>query len=464
MSSPSEALQCAAVNQYLMENCTEYGASPSTKRKPYNRYSAEQRLVMAKYAEKNGPRAAARHFSEEYGRTVDESSLRYMVKKYRQEQKKQTEDITSLQTARRGRPTLLADDLDQRVVKMIDDVREAGGVITGPLVIGLGNGVVSHHDRALLVQNGGHISLNRSWSESILRRINYVKRRGTKAARKIPLEFPVVKAEFLTRISNAVREHNIPDELVINMDETGIPVVPVSNWTMAPEGSSQVSIIGKEDKNQVTAVLMSTLSGAFPQPQIIYKGKTQQCHPHYIFPAEFDVHHSPNHWANTDTMLRWIDTCLGPYIAQTKANLRLPDTQKALMIFDVFAVHRATEVREKLEQMNCMQVYIPAGCTGELQPLDVSVNKPFKSSLTTSFQTWYAEKVAAQLAAGHETPTVCMKYSSLKPLNAKWIVTAFDYIKSRPDIVKLGWEKAGIAAAIQESSLNEVLSIDRTEQ
>ena len=439
----------------------------TTKRKPYNRYTADQRLEMAEYAEKHGPGSAAKRFTKVYGRIIDESSVRYITKKYRQLKSSAADegDITSLPSSKRGRPLLLGEELDEEVVRMIENLRQAGGVVTGPVVVGLGNGVVTHHNRNLLAQNGGHIELSKTWSTSILRRMNFVKRRGTKAARKVPDDFPNIKSSFLDRIRDAVREHNIPEELIINMDETGIPVVPVSDWTMEKEGSTQVPIIGKEDKNQLTAVLTSTMSGAFPRPQLIYKGKTNQCHPTFPFPAEIDVFHSPNHWANVDTMLRWIETCLCPYLTETKAALQLPEGQKALLILDIYAVHRTELVKDKLIEKGCVLVFVPAGCTGELQPLDVCTNYSFKYSLSTSFQTWYAEEVRKQLAAGHASPSICMRYSTLKPLNARWIVTAYDYVRSRPEMIRQAWEKCGIIGAVNDRAvpLNHDLDGGRTE-
>lgn len=50
----------------------------------------------------------------------------------------------------------------------------------------------------------------------------------------------------------------------------------------------------------------------------------------------------------------------------------------ALAIFDVFTAHCCSSVRTKLQTHNIHQVFIPAGCTGELQPLDVGVNQEFK--------------------------------------------------------------------------------------
>ena len=83
---------------------------------------------------------------------------------------------------------------------------------------------------------GGHINLNRTWAESFMRRIGFVRRKGTKAARKLPFDFDKQKLEFLSRV-HAIREKfSIPEELVINFDQTNISIIPCGKWTMAEHG------------------------------------------------------------------------------------------------------------------------------------------------------------------------------------------------------------------------------------
>ena len=76
----------------------------------------------------------------------------------------------------------------------------------------------------------------------------------------------------------------IPADLVINFDQTGINCMPVSSWTMEKEGSKRVEIIGKDDKCQITAVLAGTVNGNFSPVQLVYKGTTKRCLPTFKFP------------------------------------------------------------------------------------------------------------------------------------------------------------------------------------
>ena len=109
----------------------------------------------------------------------------------------------------------------------------------------------------------------------------------------------------------------VPNDLIINWDHTGINYVPTSNWTMAEEGSSRVEIIGLGDKRQITAVLACTLSGKFLPPQVIYSGKTSHCLPTFSFPKTWHITFTENHWANEITTINYINKILLPYIKDT---------------------------------------------------------------------------------------------------------------------------------------------------
>ena len=152
------------------------------------------------------------------------------------------------------------------------------------------------------------MELTRDWALSLLARLGFVKRRATTKANKQLCEekFQKVKRSYLNQIASIVHIHNIPAELVMNLDQTGINLVPAGNWTTAPQGSRRVALAGVGNKRQVTATFACTLSGAFLNMQLLYQGKTNRCHPKFDFPEGFDVHHSPNHWATEETSLRFI--------------------------------------------------------------------------------------------------------------------------------------------------------------
>ena len=112
---------------------------------------------------------------------------------------------------------------------------------------------------------------------------------------------------------------DIPADLVLNWDHTGIYYVPVSSYTMEKEGSKRVEIVGIEDKRQITAVfLQPCMSGTLLPVQLIYQGKTPKCLPSVQLPSYWDITFTDNHWLNENTMLQHLEKILFPYIESTK--------------------------------------------------------------------------------------------------------------------------------------------------
>lgn len=81
------------------------------------------------------------------------------------------------------------------------------------------------------------------------------------------------------QIAHLVDLYEIPAELVVNSDQTGIPLVPSSDYTRAPKGAKDVSTHGHGDKRQITIVPSTAANGESLPLQVIYQGKTQQSLP-----------------------------------------------------------------------------------------------------------------------------------------------------------------------------------------
>ena len=63
----------------------------------------------------------------------------------------------------------------------------------------ISTGIVEYNNPALLCAHGGPIELGKKWADSILGRMDLVKRKATKAARKLPVDFADVKLAYLQR-------------------------------------------------------------------------------------------------------------------------------------------------------------------------------------------------------------------------------------------------------------------------
>ena len=198
--------------------------------------------------------------------------------------------VQELPEKKRGRPLLLGEELARQVRAYLTSFRENGAVVNTAIAIGCAKGIVKSRDSNLLSCNGGHISLTKSWSKNLLRRMGYVKRRASTKAKVTVQKFDEVKTQFLLDIKAVVEIDEVPFELIINWEQTGIHYVPVSPWTMEKEGSKRVEIIGIDDKRQITAVFAGSLTGDFLPPQLVYKGKPPSAFPPSHFPLTGTSH------------------------------------------------------------------------------------------------------------------------------------------------------------------------------
>ena len=140
-------------------------------------------------------------------------------------------------------------------------MRESGAVINYSVMEAVAIGIITANDRTLLAANGGHIKLGLKWCESLTTRLNFVKRKATTAKPLIaPGLIKEVGLSFYKEINEIVHAHKIPPELIINIDQTPLPFVLISKYTLEKKGTSRVPVLGTSDYRQITGTFGITLS------------------------------------------------------------------------------------------------------------------------------------------------------------------------------------------------------------
>ena len=139
---------------------------------------------------------------------------------------------------------------------------------------------------------------------------------------------------------SAIVEDEIPDELILNVDQTPSKFVPTDNVTMAEKSSKHVSRKGGNDKRGITVTLTETLSGQILPFQLIYTGKTSRSLPHVKFPAGFCLSYNEKHWSNEAETMALVNKIIYPYVTKVKEELGLPETQKALLVYGMRSRHK----------------------------------------------------------------------------------------------------------------------------
>jgi hypothetical protein len=229
------------------------------------------------------------------------------------------------------------------------------------------------------------------------------------------------------------------------MDQTGVNLVPSSNWTYDVTGASSVAIIGAEDKRQITACIASSLSGDLLPLQLIFQGKTARCLPEITIDAKAAHAHltfSDNHWSSQTTMQQWIEEVLMPYADSSIKKHRLSSSAHITLVLDVWAIHKSEEFRRFLRTKHprIHLVFIPPNCTSKLQVADVVLQRPFKHGIRRRFNDWAANEVVQQIAEEKIVGLAeSLKMSKIKPLALQWCIESWKELKEQPNVIVAGW-------------------------
>ena len=63
---------------------------------------------------------------------------------------------------------------------------------------------------------------------------------------------------------------------------------------------------GVDDKRQITIAICAIASGIFLPFQVIYQGRTPACLPRFVFPDNWNVTFTEDHWSNEEKTLEYI--------------------------------------------------------------------------------------------------------------------------------------------------------------
>jgi hypothetical protein len=221
------------------------------------------------------------------------------------------------------------------------------------------------------------------WLRRWKKRYDVSLRAKTSMCQKLPPAYMDKITCFQRTVVRLRVEHCVSDiALLANMDQTPMYFdMPDSN-TLAKKGVREVRLVTcGAQKTRFTVALTALGHGGKIKPMCVFKGK------HFIkgtkVPDGVVCRFHPRAWFDECIMLDWIKSVWKPEI--TKVD---PDNRDRLLVLDAFSVHGMDSVKDALEACNTTIVSIPAGLTSILQPMDVSLNKPFKCAMRRRWADW----------------------------------------------------------------------------
>jgi hypothetical protein len=331
-----------------------------------------------------------------------------------------------------------------------------------------------------------------SWFWGFCGRYSITRRRVTNQAQKTLenyQQFIDSWVQFIRRVSTPEDLRNLSHDStweslfhpsrILNMDETPIPFEFNEGYTYEYKGSKTVS--GKTDrsgwgKRQATLCLYIFADGIgrIP-PKLIFHGQSNgrlKANEQHLYDPRVTVEFNATAYNNGELFQRWIDEELVPCV----------DNGPSLLTMDHAKFHKTDSVLKALKTHAITTAIIPPACTSLLQPLDVSVNKPFKDYLREALgdliEDWEDQKKDTRTPTSRRiltTMAVAMAWEKLCHKGQELVKNSFIYtgISIRPDgsedhLIRIkdypnpsfdGWrtrdEPIGMAIKLEESLTDE---------
>lgn len=155
------------------------------------------------------------------------------------------------------------------------------------------------------------------------------------------------------------------------MDETPLWFDLPINTTINQKGAKTVSIRTTGHERSSFTVILACMADGTKLPAVcIFKLKNI---PKEKFPRGIYIRVNEKGWVNEQEMLWWIEN-----VWTSRNRFGNP---RSMLVYDSFRGHTVNSVKNRLIEKNTNIAVIPGGCTSKLQPLDVAINKSFKSKV-----------------------------------------------------------------------------------
>ena len=264
----------SAINKTLLQI-----PSPSpSKRGKYHQLSSPNKLLVARYASYHGVSKALKNIEfAEY--KLKEASVRGWRNKFAKAKAKLGRNPKTPQEAglesKRGRKPQLGYDNTSKICEYLSALRKSGADINRyTTAAAIKAYLVTTKQSYFLQEHGGWVDHNNiSLIRELWKKCKFVKRKKCRKRRGgIKSNKGYIAARYKLRCQQLRDKHKIPDCLDMNFDETKLPILPVSKYSMDVRGKKDIIGEKLDDKRCVTGFCGGARTGEAAKMQYINKG------------------------------------------------------------------------------------------------------------------------------------------------------------------------------------------------
>ncbi|KAK3920835.1 Pogo transposable element with KRAB domain [Frankliniella fusca] len=398
-----------------MQDKVEKGGYSTTKPLKHERLSYDMnfKLVAIKCAKEKGNKAAARQFDV----------TPKMIRDWRSKEAKLL-NACATRRAFRGPKSGKWPELERRLAQWVRDVRAQ--------LCSVSKKMMQREARKLVKElgiPGNTFRASLSWINRVMKRNGLSIRRRTTIAQRLPVHYEEKLLSFQRYVIALRKRNNYLLSHIGNADQTPLYSDMPRRTTINEKGKKTIRMktTGNE-KTRFTVMLIITADGRKLPPYVVYKRKT-------ILKGNFPLGaHVRAHETGTfteDITSEWLGTV---WARRPGALLN----KQSMLVLDSFRVHLTDHIKAQMQRHKPDLVIIPGGMTSILQPLDVSVNKPFKNKIEDYYNDWMLSGVKQY------TPSGSIRRPD--PVLVDWVQRAWNSIPE--NIIRKSFLKCSISNAL----------------
>jgi hypothetical protein len=183
----------------------------------------------------------------------------------------------------------------------------------------------------------------------------------------------------------AFSEVGIPTRKILNMDQVKVFPAPTVKRVIHFRGGVRAFVRTLPSRKGVTVKFTVTADGILLPPFIIFSSNDKKKWGKVVWDPHLRVWYTwqRNAWTDGTTMRNWILKVLAPYVGDTSS----------LLVIDHAKPHLREEVLAQLRNMDVHVALVPKTATALVQPLDVSINKVFRTGYNSRYQSEVTERL-----------------------------------------------------------------------
>lgn len=290
-----------------------------------------------------------------------------------------------------GRSTVLSTDYEKRLVEGLLKMEKYGFGLSRKEVLELVGQFVNSNNLQTPFKDGVP---GEDWFLGFCKRhkLSLKKPQSVEVSRKKSCN-PFTIHEYFTLLENTITKLGLQNkpENIWNLDETSFCTDPSKTKVVGGKNLSCTRTVSTSGRENITVLMAASALGDKVPPLIIFKGKNM-----------WDQWHAPENTGYPGTTYAatsngWMEATVFENYFEKAFLKKIGTDRPVLLIYDGHSTHVTINLIELASRNNVTILKLPPHTSHVLQPLDISVFKPLKTSWDERLVKWQRKHIGTRL-------------------------------------------------------------------